>query len=237
MNRASKAAVDEKNRLQEDAINCKSKAWPAVSSSDTVIVEVFSSPSFLPEYFMCSTNLFDPFAGPLFSAPVLITHRWLSITSSCIFPNSLIQCTLSRFRPTLTAKFECILVTLHAYLSSLQINAQWTAKEKPEMNPEKLQKVSTTVVQPHFRVCWLKWSNSSEMSREASHFPPPGFTDPVLESWLPRAAFWAEVSVYPPLLYLFFSHWNTNLRNTNHIVQGLLSSVGRCGVFRSVECT
>lgn len=74
------------------------------------------------------------------------------------------------------------------------------------MTAEKLQKVSTTVVQPHFRVRWLKWWNSSEMSREALHFPPPGFTDATLESWLPRAAFWAEVTdVLPQLLHMLFS--------------------------------
>lgn len=85
---------------------------------------------------------------------------------------------------------------MHWYLqfpSSQQINAHWSAKEKPEMTAEKLQKVSTRVVQPQFRVRWLKWWNSLDMSREALHFPPPGFTDATLESWLPRAAFWTEV--------------------------------------------
>lgn len=61
------------------------------------------------------------------------------------------------------------------------------------MTAEKLQKISTTVVQPEFRVRWLRWWNSSEMTRQALHFPPPGFNDNAMEVWLPRAAFWAEV--------------------------------------------
>lgn len=79
--------------------------------------------------------------------------------------------------------------TFTAIPCQLQINAHWSAKVKPEMTAEKLQKISTTVVQPHCWVRWLKWWNSSDISREALHFPPPGFTDATLESWLPRAAF------------------------------------------------
>lgn len=63
------------------------------------------------------------------------------------------------------------------------------------MLAEKLQRISTTMVQPEYRVRWLKWWNSSDMSRQALHFPAAGFNLNTLESWLPKAAFWAEVGL------------------------------------------
>lgn len=92
-------------------------------------------------------------------------------------------------------------ISIYSIISFLlQINAHWSANEKPEMTPKKLQKVFATVVQPQFRVRWLKWWNSSDLSREALHFLSPGFIDATLESWLPRAKFWAEVTClqFPP---------------------------------------
>lgn len=61
------------------------------------------------------------------------------------------------------------------------------------MTPEKLQQISTMIVQLQFRVHWPKWWNSSDTSREALYFPPAGFTVAILESWLPRVVFWAKV--------------------------------------------
>jgi hypothetical protein len=93
------------------------------------------------------------------------------------------------------------------------------------MKLDKLQRISTTVVQPQFRVRWMKWWNSSDISREALHFPPPKFTDATLESWLPRAAFWAEVNlllhcivaICPSKLYLnYFANCSLCASNLKH---------------------
>lgn len=125
--------------------------------------------------------------------------KMLSIANPKHGPQFLAEVSLTK----ISLEFQLFSLNISTFIPMVgfQINAHWSAKEKPEMTPEKLQKISTTVVQPHFRVRWLKWWNSSAMSREALHFPPPGFSDATLESWLPRAAFWAEV-LSPRILFI-----------------------------------
>jgi hypothetical protein len=73
------------------------------------------------------------------------------------------------------------------------------------MSLEKLQRISTCVVQSNHKVRWLKWWNSSETSREGFRFPSLGFNTLTLETWLSKAAFWAEVCYQPSLSILSFS--------------------------------
>ena len=61
------------------------------------------------------------------------------------------------------------------------------------MTLEKLQKIATTPVDDKYKVKWLKWWNSSPMTREALLFLPPNFIDNDLDLWLVKASFWAQV--------------------------------------------
>jgi hypothetical protein len=62
------------------------------------------------------------------------------------------------------------------------------------MSLEKLQLIATACAAPHFKIRWLQFWNSGSPSHQVVHFPPKGFTDKDLESWLNRASFWAGVS-------------------------------------------
>jgi hypothetical protein len=61
------------------------------------------------------------------------------------------------------------------------------------MSLEKLQLIATACATPHFKARWLQFWNSGSHFRQVVHFPPKGFTDRELESWLNRASFWAGV--------------------------------------------
>jgi hypothetical protein len=66
------------------------------------------------------------------------------------------------------------------------------------MSLEKLQLIATACAAPQFKVRWLQFWNSGIHSHQVVHFPPKGFTDKELESWLNRASFWAGVSNKSP---------------------------------------
>jgi hypothetical protein len=63
------------------------------------------------------------------------------------------------------------------------------------MTLEKLQKISASLVQPEYKIKWLNWWNSREMNREVLRFPPSPVTEIILESWLMKVVFWAEVNI------------------------------------------
>jgi hypothetical protein len=69
------------------------------------------------------------------------------------------------------------------------------------MTLEKLQFIATASTSPPFKVRWLEQWNSSAHSRQAVHFPPKGFTEKELESWLNWASFWARVSNQSPYAF------------------------------------
>jgi hypothetical protein len=69
------------------------------------------------------------------------------------------------------------------------------------MTLEKLQLIAMASTSPPFKVRWLEHWNSSIHSRQAVHFPPKGFTNKELESWLNRASFWVAVSNQSPLAF------------------------------------
>ena len=62
------------------------------------------------------------------------------------------------------------------------------------MSLENLQLIATACAAPHFKTAWLQFWNSVNHSCQVVHFPPKGFTNKELESWLNRALFWVEVS-------------------------------------------
>jgi hypothetical protein len=55
------------------------------------------------------------------------------------------------------------------------------------MTLEKLQLIAMATVAPHFKVRWLEFWNLGVHSRQVVHFPPKGFRDKDLESWLNKA--------------------------------------------------
>jgi len=71
------------------------------------------------------------------------------------------------------------------------------------MTLEKLQLIATAVAAPYFKVRWLENWNSGVHSHQAVHFPPKGFSDKDLESWLNKACFWAGVSSFGAIFIHF----------------------------------
>lgn len=63
------------------------------------------------------------------------------------------------------------------------------------MSLEKLQKIATANVEALFKGRWLRWWNSSSMARESLRFPSGLIKEKVLDQWLVRATFWAQVTV------------------------------------------
>ena len=61
------------------------------------------------------------------------------------------------------------------------------------MTIEKLQKIATAAVEPEFKAKWLRWWNSSMTVRAGNRFPPGDVKETVLDAWLPKATFWAQV--------------------------------------------
>jgi len=70
------------------------------------------------------------------------------------------------------------------------------------MTIEKLQKVATAHVDAHFKAKWLRWWNSPADVKEKNRFPSAlPLREKVLEHWLNKASFWAQV----PLQFSFRS--------------------------------
>ena len=61
------------------------------------------------------------------------------------------------------------------------------------MTLEKLQMIATAPVKSVFKIKWLRWWNSSDMSRESLRFPLGDIKEKELEKWLIKASFWAQV--------------------------------------------
>ena len=85
------------------------------------------------------------------------------------------------------------------------------------MTIEKLQEVATTHVDASFKARWLWWWNSPAEIKTKNKFPSLLLREKVLDDWLYKASFWAQVHQYLFLSYLFFF----NLRHKN--------GVGVCG--------
>ena len=59
---------------------------------------------------------------------------------------------------------------------------------------EKLQKLATTHVDAHFKARWLRWWNSPLDVKDKNKFPTAlPLRERVLENWLTKASFWAQV--------------------------------------------
>ena len=61
------------------------------------------------------------------------------------------------------------------------------------MTLDKLQKIATTHVDAKYKAKWLKWWNSSPMSREALRFLSSTAKDIEFDAWLVKTSFWAQV--------------------------------------------
>ena len=56
------------------------------------------------------------------------------------------------------------------------------------MTLEKLQLIATAVVEPEYKVRWLKWWNSGSFNHEAIRFPKTPASEDSLKPWLHKAA-------------------------------------------------
>jgi hypothetical protein len=65
------------------------------------------------------------------------------------------------------------------------------------MTIEKLQKVATTHVDASFKARWLRWWNSATDVKSQNMFPSRlPIREKVLDEWLHKASFWAQVIHY-----------------------------------------
>jgi hypothetical protein len=74
--------------------------------------------------------------------------------------------------------------------------SHWIYNLKLEMTLDKLQLIGTSVVLAPYKVRWLTWWNSSNLSREALHFPPRPVSKKDIDGWINKASFWAGMSFY-----------------------------------------
>ena len=70
----------------------------------------------------------------------------------------------------------------------MQINKHWISNSKPDLTLEKLQKTATTHEPGHFKARWLKWWNSSSMSRVFLNLTSNDTRDSGLDVWLSKAS-------------------------------------------------
>jgi hypothetical protein len=78
-----------------------------------------------------------------------------------------------------------------------QIDRHFSTFLVPDMTIEKLQKVGTTHVEAHFKAKWLRWWNSPADVKDKNRFPSSlPLREKVLENWLNKASFWAQVHLY-----------------------------------------
>jgi hypothetical protein len=78
-----------------------------------------------------------------------------------------------------------------------QIDRHFSTFLVPDMTIEKLQKVATTHVDAHFKAKWLRWWNSPAEVKDKNRFPSSlPIREKVLENWLNKASFWAQVHLY-----------------------------------------
>ena len=106
----------------------------------------------------------------------------------------------------------CFIFLIYEYFC-MQINKHWTSNSKPELTLEKLQKIATTRVPGQFKARWLKWWNSSLMSRVSLHLTSNDTKDSELDAWLSKASFWAQVPLFALIISSYFDecmilYWN-----------------------------
>lgn len=78
-----------------------------------------------------------------------------------------------------------------------QINRHYSLFATPDMTLERLHKIATSNVQPHFKTKYLQWWNSSDTVRKSVRFPlDRPMKDKVLETWLHYASLWSQVRNY-----------------------------------------
>jgi hypothetical protein len=89
--------------------------------------------------------------------------------------------------------------SFHLFLHShmLQIDSHFSTFMYPDMTIEKLQKVATTHVDASFKAKWLRWWNSPAKVKMENQFPSSvPLREKILDDWLNRASFWAQVHLH-----------------------------------------
>ncbi len=92
--------------------------------------------------------------------------------------------------------------------SFFQIDRHFSSFVVTDMTIEKLQKVATTHVDASFKAKWLEWWNSSTDVKIKNQFPSVlPLREKVLDDWLHKASFWAQVYLWYMLLQLALLHF------------------------------
>jgi hypothetical protein len=87
-----------------------------------------------------------------------------------------------------------------------QIDRHFSTFLVTDMTIEKLQKVATAHVDAHFKAKWLRWWNSPADVKDKNRFPSSlPLREKVLENWLNKASFWAQVHLQFFFLSLILS--------------------------------
>jgi hypothetical protein len=76
-----------------------------------------------------------------------------------------------------------------------KVEKHWSANEVPEMTLEKLQMVATCNTSPFHKTKFLKWWNSSMLTRDAMRLPPRPVSETLLGPFLNKCVWYAGVSV------------------------------------------
>ena len=89
---------------------------------------------------------------------------------------------------------------------SLQIDRHYSTFLVSDMSIEKLQKVATRHVDASIKARWLWWWNSPADVKTINKFPTSLLLlETVLDDWLHRASFWAQVLKSNITLFCFFA--------------------------------
>lgn len=85
----------------------------------------------------------------------------------------------------------------------MQIDRHFSTFQIPDMSIEKLQKVATSHVDASVKTKWLRLWNSPTNVKEQEKFPSVlPLREKVLDEWLHRASFWAQVCFYNLLIHV-----------------------------------
>jgi hypothetical protein len=94
---------------------------------------------------------------------------------------------------------------LKSFLLCAHIDRHFNEFSLTDMTIEKLQKIVTCPVETSFKAKWLHWWNAPLCERLDNKFPvDKHMRERVLDDWLHKASFWAQVNPFLGLLHFHF---------------------------------
>ena len=108
-----------------------------------------------------------------------------------------------------------VVLDVSFFFGMWQIDRHFSTFFVTDMTIERLRKVANAHVDAHFKAKWLRWWNSTAEVKEHNKFPSAlPLREKVLENWLNKASFWAQVHIRLLLHFLsllsipFFSNYS-----------------------------